>query len=223
MLQYSVSINIKIVIYYNICEGGIIGSSIGPITPDYQCYRRVRTMRISDMRYSVRRIIMRHSMATHAMYLRQQRKHTKTLNLPFSKHICSSHTCVYQMPRSRDMIIPDAVEGIEEVVIKHTKTKRGTIRTTEKVVPVLHPQKERSGESSRTKKKKGTQHEIQPDVSEGSGRPTPTMGDKQIHQYVDNQDYDLLDGVEEDTRPQASVSTRFHLYGVSVLIGCRLQ
>jgi hypothetical protein len=125
------------------------------------------------------------------------------------------------MPRSRDTIVPDAVEGIEEVVIKHTKTKRGTIRTTEKVVPVLRPQKEHSRESSRSKK--GTQHRIQPDGSEGSGVPTLTMGDKQIPQYMDNQEYDLLDVAEEDTQPQATVGTRFHLYGITVLIGCRLR
>jgi hypothetical protein len=78
------------------------------------------------------------------------------------------------MPRARDVIVSDAMRGIEEVVIKHTKTKRGTVWTTETVVPVLHPPKEKLRQSSQLKKK-GKQPQIWPDEVEGFGGSSLTI------------------------------------------------
>jgi hypothetical protein len=111
------------------------------------------------------------------------------------------------MPRTRDVIVPDAVKGIEEVVIKHTKTKRGTVRTTETVVPVVRPPKEKSGQSSRSKKK-GKQPQIQPDEAEGSGGALPIIDNTQTHPYMDEQ-YDLPDAAPEDSQPHATVCITF--------------
>jgi len=129
------------------------------------------------------------------------------------------------MRRGRDVIVPDIVDGIEEVVIKHTKTRQGTIRTTEKVVPVLRPRKEHSGKSSKSKKK-GKQPQREPEDAEGSGRPVPTPDDIQVHPYLEEQGYDLLDTAEDSqpqATPQATVCITFHLHGMTLLIRCRLQ
>jgi hypothetical protein len=112
------------------------------------------------------------------------------------------------MPRTRDVIVPDAVKGIDEVVIKHTKTKRGTVRTTEKVVPVVRPPKEKSGQSSRSKKRE-KQPQILPDEAEGSGGAIPIIDDTQTHLYIDEQ-YDLPEAAPGDSQPQATVCIRLH-------------
>jgi hypothetical protein len=112
------------------------------------------------------------------------------------------------MPRARDVIVPDAVKRIEEVVIRHTKTKRGTIRTTETVVPILRSPKKKSGPSARSKKK-GTQPQMQPDDAEGSGRGIPTV---ETYPYIDEQEYDLPDAVPEGSQPQATVCIGLHWY-----------
>src|ERR1700761_6367765 len=136
------------------------------------------------------------------------------------------------MPCSHDVFVPDIVEGIEEVVIKHTRTKCGTIRTTEKVVPVVRPQKEKSGQPSRSHKK-NTQPQVQAETAEVSGRSIPTHGDLQIglytdEQYMDEQQYSLHDA-EEYGQPQATrrapVCFTFHLHHdhVAILIRYRLQ
>ncbi|KAH8984882.1 hypothetical protein EDB86DRAFT_2833344 [Lactarius hatsudake] len=88
------------------------------------------------------------------------------------------------------------VEGIEEVVIKHTKTRCGTIQTTEKVVPVVRPQKEKSGQPSRSHKK-NTQPQAQAENAKVSGRSIPTRGDLQIGPYMDEQQYSLNDTEEQ--------------------------
>ncbi|KAH9008300.1 hypothetical protein EDB85DRAFT_2164631 [Lactarius pseudohatsudake] len=90
------------------------------------------------------------------------------------------------MPRSRDITVPNIMDGIEEVIIKHTKTKRGTIRTTETIVPIIKPQKKPSVQLSRSKKKE-TQPQHRPDGAEGS-----TMHNTRVHQYMEEQEeYDL--------------------------------
>jgi hypothetical protein len=43
------------------------------------------------------------------------------------------------MPQCWDVIVPDALKGIKEVVVTHTKSKWGTIRTKERVVPTVLP------------------------------------------------------------------------------------
>lgn len=123
----------------------------------------------------------------------------------------------FKMPR--DVIVPKTVKGIEEVVIKHTKTKRGTIRTTEKVVPVSRPQKARSGESSRSKK--GAQPPTEP---ERAGRSAPagpdfTPGDTLTDPYMVEQEYDLPDSAEDSQpHPQATVCNTLQLHEMGVLI-----
>ncbi|KAH9011462.1 hypothetical protein EDB84DRAFT_1445140 [Lactarius hengduanensis] len=144
--------------------------------------------------------------------------------MPFTSHnwrdIPLHHLCTHlvftpgpgsQMPRSRDVIVPDIVDGIEEVVIKHTKTKRGTIRTTEKVVPVVRPQKERSGQPSRPRKK-GTQpqHHAENANTSGTAIRTPDSEDPHMHLYTDEQqpEYPLQDTTEDCLpRPSSRAAT----------------
>ena len=116
----------------------------------------------------------------------------------FSPPICS-------MPRTRDVIVPDAVNGVVEVVTRHTRTKRGTIRTTEKVIPVLRPTKETSGESSKSKKK-GKKPPNRPEDAEGFGGAIPVMEDTQA--YTGDHEYDPPD-LAPDSPPQGTVSVGF--------------
>ena len=60
---------------------------------------------------------------------------------------------VHAMPRCRDVIVSNTVRDIAEVVVTHTKTKQGTVRSTEKIVPIVLPQEEHSGPSSKSRKK----------------------------------------------------------------------
>ena len=57
------------------------------------------------------------------------------------------------MPRTQDEIIPNAIRGIQEVVVTHTKTKQGTVWSTEKIVPIVVLREEHSGQPSNSKKK----------------------------------------------------------------------
>jgi hypothetical protein len=111
------------------------------------------------------------------------------------------------MPRGRDVIVPDIVDGIKEVVIKHTKTRRGTVRTTETVVPVLRPQREKFKQPSKSGKK-GKQARTQPDNAEGSHRPSLTTDIPQIDPYTDEQEHDLFNAAE-GTPLQHTVCTCF--------------
>lgn len=114
------------------------------------------------------------------------------------------------MPRARDTIVPVAVKGIEEVISRHTKTKRGTIRTTEKVVPVVRAPKVTSGQSSQPIKK-GKLLERRPDEGQGSDAPIHVIDDTQTHIYSEEQEYDLPDVAPE--RIHATVSITFNLCG----------
>src|SRR6266702_1088050 len=136
------------------------------------------------------------------------------------------------MRRGRDVIVPDIVDGIEGVVIKHTKTKRGTVRTTEKVVPVLRPQTDLPGPSvqSSWSKKKGMQAQSEPQNTVGSGKPVQTLDNIQVHPYLDEQGYEQgydLPDTAEDSQPQATPQTTvcitLHLHGMTLLIRCRPQ
>jgi len=108
------------------------------------------------------------------------------------------------MPRTRDVIVPNAVKGIEDVIVTHTKTKRGT-RTREKVIPVVLPKPEGSGQSS--KSKKGSPANSQPNTP-GSERAIPTEVPAEYvedAQFPGEQDYGFPDPIAEPRRPQASV------------------
>ena len=83
-----------------------------------------------------------------------------------------------------DESVPAAEHGIEEVIIRHRQTRRG-IRTTEKVVPVLIPEKQKPGQSSCSKK--GQKGHVDLDLAERSGVPDTTMDEPQAPQYIDEQ------------------------------------
>jgi hypothetical protein len=108
--------------------------------------------------------------------------------------------------------VPDAEDGIEEVVIRHRRTKRG-VRTTEKVVPVLRPGKVNSGQPSKSKKGKQSQppSQLETDNAEGSGGAFPTIDDVQTDQFIDEQEDGLPDLGTEQSQPDAKVCTRHHL------------
>lgn len=108
------------------------------------------------------------------------------------------------MPRARDMIVPDAVKGVDELVTRHTVTRMGTVRTTERIVPVLRPPVENKLSQSSRSRKKGRQLQRQPDEGDRSGWATPIIGDTQTHPYIDEQEYDLQDTLE-DSQPRATV------------------
>jgi hypothetical protein len=111
---------------------------------------------------------------------------------------------VFQMPRARDIIVPVAVKGISEVVSKHTITKRGTIRTTEKIVPILRPSKgTTSGRSSRSRTKAQQPQNQQNEVDASEGAP-PTFDNAQPHPYVDEDLYEHPEATSEGPRPQAT-------------------
>ncbi|KAH8999650.1 hypothetical protein EDB86DRAFT_3075718 [Lactarius hatsudake] len=111
------------------------------------------------------------------------------------------------MPRGRDVIVPDIVDGIEEVVIKHTKTKRGTIRTTEKVVPVVRPQKERPGQPSRSRKT-GPKPQHHAETANTSETPVHTPEDPHMYPYTDEQQYPLQDTTEDNLPQPSTQATR---------------
>jgi hypothetical protein len=99
--------------------------------------------------------------------------------------------------------VPAAEDGIEEVIIKHTRTRR-CIRTTEKVVPILLPSKEKPGQSSRSKKGKQRQLAPEPERAEQSEQ-LPPMEDTETNQFIDEQEH-------EQGQPEASVCTGLHLH-----------
>jgi hypothetical protein len=117
--------------------------------------------------------------------------------------------------------VPAVEDGVEEVIIKHRKTKRG-IRTTEKVVPVPIPSKDMPGQSSHSKK--GKQRQLDPELekAEGSGVQIPSMDDSQTHQFIDEQVDDLPDLEAEQGQPHANVCTTLHLHLIQTLIIFRL-
>lgn len=113
----------------------------------------------------------------------------------------------------RDVIVPVAVKGIEEVVIKHTRTKRGTIRTTETIIPIVRPPKEKkAGQTSRSRKK-GNQAQSQPAKPDrsGGGGGVPTIDNTQTDQYIDEDLYEDLEAPPDTRQPQAcAVWNRVH-------------
>lgn len=106
--------------------------------------------------------------------------------------------------------VPAVEEGIDELVIHHRQTRRGT-RTTEKVVPVVIPEKVKPGESS--KSKKGKTRQADPDVTRGSEVPTGAMRDLDEQAgFCPNQDEDYpLDPDIAFNRPEADVCAQFTL------------
>jgi hypothetical protein len=112
------------------------------------------------------------------------------------------------MPRSRDIIVPNAVKGIEEVVITHTKTKRGTIRTKEKIVPVVLPK--RSGQSS--KSRQGPPLEPPSEKAQGPDRAIHTIDGAEGNPYLDDQDFVFPDLAPVDSQPPPPVCAGVNAY-----------
>ncbi len=105
--------------------------------------------------------------------------------------------------------VPAVEDGIEEVIIKHTKTRRG-VRTTEKIVPPLISSKEKPGQSSRLKK--GKQRQMDLEQVEESERHLITIDDTQANQFLDEQVDDLCDLEPEQGQPQANVCITHHMH-----------
>jgi hypothetical protein len=111
--------------------------------------------------------------------------------------------------------VPETEDGIEDVIIQHTRTKRG-VRTKQKSVPVVIPSKEKPGQSSRSK---GKQQRLDLDNVGGSGDVLATMDDPQTHQFIDEQVDDLPELDSEQGPPHANVCISFHMPGSAALIG----
>jgi hypothetical protein len=138
--------------------------------------------------------------------------------LPFT-HIISSYL-LHTMPRCRDVIVPNAVKGIEEVVVTHTKTKRGTIRTKEKIVPVVLPMQERPGQTSKSKKNSPPQ--LNSSDTHVPEKVIPTAHPAEDNPYLDDQEYLLPDPTTEESQQRATVRPDQHII-IDMLIFCRLR
>lgn len=125
------------------------------------------------------------------------------------------------MPRRRAAeSVPEVEPNIEEVIIRHRKTKRG-VRTTEKTVPIVVPNKKGiTGQSAGSKK--GRHPPLDPNKAEGSQGAMPTMDDTQTSQFIDDHLDDFPNLETEKDDPQTLVSTNYHLQEVNGLIVCRL-
>ena len=114
------------------------------------------------------------------------------------------------MPRTRDVIVPNAVKGIEEVVVKRTNTKRGTV-TSQKVVPVVLPTTQK-GESSKTKKGSELQDQSSKDNQSEMAVHIDTADDTQAQLFSEHE-YDFPEHVAEEHHPQVTVCIRVNLHG----------
>ena len=133
-----------------------------------------------------------------------------------SLYISTHHTPILlRMTRMIPVKVPNALKGIEEVVVTHTKTKNGTIESKEKVVPIILTKGKRSGQSSKPKPKRSSPANLQLHTPEPE-RDIPTevstqhIEDSQFpaeqdSQFPGDQDYGFPDPVVEPSRPQATV------------------
>ena len=121
------------------------------------------------------------------------------------------------MPRMNPVAVPNAVRGIEEIVVTHTKTKSGTITSSEKTVPIVLTKGKKSGQSSKPKKRLPANPQLPTPEPEGNipepegnipteapteYAPTEYVGDTP---FLGEQDYGLPDLIVESSRPQATV------------------
>ena len=120
--------------------------------------------------------------------------------------VCTSFSdrSLHIMPRAWDVIVPNAVPGIEEVVVTHTRTKRGGTRTKEKVIPVVL-----SSLAGSSKSKKGSKTRLPPTAQDSASDVTaqdPTEYPEE-HQFIDEQDHGILDP-KAQPHQQSSVSVK---------------
>ena len=112
------------------------------------------------------------------------------------------------MPRCWDVIVSNTVRNIAEVVVTHTMTKQGTVRSTEKIVPIVLPQEELSGTSSKSRQKNVPPHPHPEDARE-SANATDIIDSACGDSYLDDRenvfpDPDPDPALEED-QPRTSV------------------
>jgi hypothetical protein len=91
-------------------------------------------------------------------------------------------------------------QGIEEVLIRHRKTRRG-VRTTEKSIPVLITVKDKLGQNSQSKKGGVSD----PELADGSQAIIPTTDNATLCQCDDEHVYDHHDVDMERDQPQTKV------------------
>jgi hypothetical protein len=131
---------------------------------------------------------------------------TKSLNYRAPPHFLRQLITLITMPRSHDVIVPNAIRGVEETVTTHTKYKHGCVHIKEKVVPVVPSRQKSSRQSS--KAKKGASSQIQPDGDHGSEETAQTPDeayDAYSTECLEEQEYDLLEQLVDGNLPQTSV------------------
>jgi hypothetical protein len=105
------------------------------------------------------------------------------------------------MPQCRDVIVPDALKGIKEVVVTHTKSKWGTIRTKERVVPTVLPKQEHSRRSLKSKNGAPPQPGDASEGSQKAERAVPTSGGADNNPYLGDHNFLFPDPAPEDSLP----------------------
>ena len=120
--------------------------------------------------------------------------------------VCTSFSdcSLHLMPHAWDVIVPNAVPGIEEVVVTHTRTKRGGTRTKEKVVSIVL-----SSLAGSSKSKKDSKTRLPPTAQDSVSDATaqdPTEYPEE-HQFIDEQDHGISDP-KEQPHQQSSVSVK---------------
>ena len=103
----------------------------------------------------------------------------------------------------RDVIIPNAIRGIQEVVVTHTRTNDGTVRTSEKIVPIVVPKPKHPRQTSKSKKKVQTQ--TRRDDSQGQAHTIGTVGGAEGDHFIDDQECPGPEPTLEDGQPRTTV------------------
>ena len=126
--------------------------------------------------------------------------------VPHPLYTSIAHHPFLRMPRTgmRPVDVPNALNDFEEVVVTHTETARGIV-TKQKVVPVVLPTPEDSGQKSKSKKRSPapSQHS-----ASRSARTIPTedttefVGDMP---FLGEPEYEVPDPIVEPCPPKASV------------------
>lgn len=127
-------------------------------------------------------------------------------------HLLHTSITPHRMPRAQDIVVSNAVKGIAEVVVTHTKTRSGIVHTREKVIPVVLSGAEWLGQSS--KAKKGSPSNPKPNL-QGYSTAIPTEGPTEYteaHQFPEEHEYSAPDLTAEDCPPQVTVCTPSDLY-----------
>ena len=117
------------------------------------------------------------------------------------------------MVRCRDVIVPNAVRGVEEVVAIHTITKDGSVRSKDTIVPVVVPKSKKSGQSSKRK----ANAQPRAEESQPPAYVTDIIDNAKGDPYCDEQmnTFPNLNPAVEDDQPQTTVCLHLeiiHMY-----------